>query len=362
MHKRELRKADGRSLVLYSRWPISDAIVAPGLPESASNRVPPNPHLRWHPFRAEWVAYATGRQHRTFLPDANPLAATTDSARPTELPAGNYDVAVFENLFPALVAEAHDPPEELVETRPAQGSAEVMVFTQDPSASLGTLPLEHLELIIEVWADRYRVLGARDDVQYVYPFENRGVEVGVTLQHPHGQIFAYPFVPPIPARELEQQRQYFERHGRGLLEDLIARELTDGRRIVCESGESVAFLPAWARYSYEVWVAPKSAVPSLADFSPKGRSDFARVLKTVLLKFDALWHRPFPYVMAMHQAPTDGRLHPEAHLHIEFYPAYRMEGRLKYLAGSELGAGMFTADTIPEEKARELRDVAVDVV
>ena len=192
------------------------------------------------------------------------------------------------------------------------------------------------------------------------PFENRGVEVGVTIQHPHGQVFAYPFLPPVAVRELEQQRQYLEKHRRGLLEDLIGAEIADGRRIVDATDEALAFVPVCARYAYEVWVAPRRAFPSLADLDASTRAAFARALKIVLMKFDALWQRPFPYVMVVHQAPTDGASHPETHVRLELYPAYRMRDRLKYLAGSEPGAGVFTADTLPEERAAELRAVAID--
>lgn len=191
------------------------------------------------------------------------------------------------------------------------------------------------------------------------PFENRGVEVGVTLHHPHGQIYAYPFVPPLPARELEQQRLHLSHHQRGLLEALISRELEEQRRMVYAGDEAVAFMPVCARYSYELWVAPRRAVPLLGALDDAERMDLARALKTVLLKLDGLWGRPFPYVLVLHQAPTDGRPHPEAHLHFELYPALRMPGRLKYLAGSELGAGVFTADTLPEEKVKELQAVEV---
>jgi UDPglucose--hexose-1-phosphate uridylyltransferase len=195
----------------------------------------------------------------------------------------------------------------------------------------------------------------------VMPFENRGVEVGVTLHHPHGQIYAYPFIPPVPARELEQQRAWLAEHGTGLLEDLIGKELEDGRRTLYTGERAVAWMPAFARYSYEVWIAPRRAAPSVADLDGPERADFARALKTVLLKYDGLWGKPFPYIMVFHQAPTDGQAHPEAHLHIEIYPAYRMPGRLKYLAGSEIGAGVFTADTLPEEKVQELRAVEVSL-
>ena len=358
MFKRELRKADGRALVLYAREPLPEDVTAPS---SNATPVSPDAHLRWHPLRGEWVAYARHRQNRTFLPppEYNPLAPSADPAYPTEVPQGPWDIAVFENLFPALSLAAEAPPALGVPTRPGTGVCEVVVFTQDAKASLGALPLWHLELLIDVWADRYDELGSRPGIEYVFPFENRGVEVGVTLHHPHGQIYAYPFVPPVAARELEQQRRYYELNGRGLLEDFISREVADGTRMLYESDAAVAFMPICARYSYEVWVAPTQPVPSFAALSRGGRRDFERALKTVLLKFDGLWNRPFPYILAFHQAPTDGAAHPEAHLHAEFYPALRMPTRLKYLAGSEIGAGVFTADTVPEEKAKELQDVAV---
>lgn len=361
MYKRRLTKPDGRALFLYGRAPIPDGLDAPS--PGAPDEHPPNAHLRWHPLRGEWVAYASHRQNRTFLPPAeyNPLAPTRDSATPTEVPAGPWDVAVFENRFPTLTLAAHDPPPLSVPTAPGKGVCEVVVFTQDATASLARLPLPHIELLIEVWGDRYTELGSRPEVKYVYPFENRGVEVGVTLHHPHGQIYAYPFVPPLPARELQQQAEHYERTGRGLIEDLITREVGEGVRMLYDGRHAAAFMPICARYSYEVWVAPKRAAPSFAALTADERRDFARALKTVLLKYDGLWQRPFPYILAFHQAPTDGAEHPEAHLHAEFYPAYRMPGRLKYLAGSEIGAGVFTADTLPEHKAEELRAVAVNI-
>jgi UDPglucose--hexose-1-phosphate uridylyltransferase len=361
MHILRLTKPDGRPLLLYARDPLPEALDAP-----SPNPTPlhPNSHLRWHPLRGEWAAYAAHRQNRTFLPppEYNPLAPSRDPEHPTEVPEGPWDVAVFENLFPTLSAEAHDPPSTIVDTRPGRGACEVVVFTQDAKASLGALPLPHLELLLEVWAHRYVELGARDDVQYVFPFENRGVEVGVTLHHPHGQIYAYPFVPPIPARELEEQRAYFDRHGRGLLDDHLRAELAEGpQRFLYTGDHALALVPVCARYPYEVWIAPRRPAASVADLSGDERRDFARALKTVLLKYDGLWRRPFPYIMVFHQAPTDGHAHPEAHLHIEFYPAYRMPNRLKYLAGSEAGAGVFTADTLPDDKAAELRAVEVSL-
>jgi UDPglucose--hexose-1-phosphate uridylyltransferase len=359
MHKCSLTKPDGRRLWLYGMQPIETAGAAPS---PSRDPIAHAAHLRWHPLRGEWIAYATHRQHRTFLPprEFNPLAPTTDPAAPTELPPGRYDVAVFENLFPSLATGGGPPPSGIVRTAPADGAAEVVVFTQDPMAALGSLPLAHIELIVDVWADRYRDLGSRPEVKYVFIFENRGVEVGVTLHHPHGQIYAYPFVPPIPARELALQEAYYREHGRGLIADWIRDELRDRTRIVWEGRSAIAAVPVFARYSYEVWIATREAVPSIDLVDAGTRHDLARALKAVLMTFDRLWNKPFPYVMVFHQAPTDGGPHPEAHLHIEFYPPYRLEGRLKYLAGSELGAGVFTADTLPEERAAELRAVRRD--
>ena len=334
MYKRVLAKPDGRALILYAREPLPDGLVAP----SPSTVAPAqNPHLRWHPLRGEWVAYAGHRQDRTFLPPAayNPLAVSVDGQHPTEVPSGAWDIAVFENLFPTLARDAHDPPALAVPTAPGRGVCEVVVFTQDADTTLGQLPLGHLELLIDVWADRYEELGRLPDVAYVYPFENRGVEVGVTLHHPHGQIYAYPFVPPVPARELDQQCAYYERHGRGLIADMVERELAEATRLVYTGPHVTAFMPVCARYSYEIWLAPLRPAPSFSALRPEERRDFARALKTVLLKYDGLWRTPFPYILAFHQAPTDGASHPEAHLHAEFYPSYRMRGRLKYLAGSE---------------------------
>lgn len=358
MHALELAKPDGRRLTLYSRRPIDGALRAPSpFPEPLAG----SPHLRWHPLRGEWVTYAAYRQGRTFLPppEYNPLAVTTDPANPTEVPAGDWDVAVFDNRFPSLGGPAAEPPSTIVPTRQATGHCEVVVFTKDPKASLGALPLSHLELLMQVWGDRTERLAARGDIAYVLPFENRGAEVGVTLHHPHGQIYAYPVVPPVPARMQEQALEHHATHGRGPLCDLIDAERRDGRRILYEGPHAVAFVPVCARYPYEVWVATIEPVPHFGRLDDAQRGDLARALKTVLAKFDGLWKRPFPYLMAWYQAPTDGRPHPESHLHAEFYPPYRTPDRLKYLAGTELAAGFFAMDALPEDKARELQQVEV---
>ena len=360
MHQRELSKPDGRTLWLYSRRPIADDIVAPS---PASEALHPNPHFRWHPFRGEWIAYASYRQGRTFMPppEYNPLAVTRDPGNPTELPAGDYDIAVFQNRFPSLTQAAHDAPESVVATLPAHGQCEVVVFAQDAASKLGALPLDHIELLLEVWGQRTAALAAEKNIAYVLPFENRGVEVGVTLHHPHGQIYAYPFVPPVPKQMHGQEIAYYRQMRQALLEHYIELEIREKNRLIYLGPHAVAFVPAWARYPYEVWVAPRKAVSDFTALSAEQRNDLARALKTVLKKFDALWGRPFPYLMAWYQAPTDGCAHPETHLHAEFYPPYRTRDKLKFLAGTELAAGMFASDALPEAKALDLQAVEVNI-
>jgi UDPglucose--hexose-1-phosphate uridylyltransferase len=360
MHSQDLVKPDGRQLTLYSKQPIPAGIVATS-PFAEPQH--PNPHLRWNPLRGEWVAYAAFRQNRTYqpAPQYNPLAATADPAHPTEMPAGDYEIAVFDNRFPSLALESHDPPTLTVPTAPANGKCEVVVFTQDPQASLGRLPLSRIDLLLEVWGDRTTRIGTNPNIKYVLPFENRGAEVGVTLHHPHGQIYSYPFVPAVPARQLAQEREYYRLHGASMLVDMAGVEAADGTRVLYQDEHAIAFVPACARYPYEVWVMPTAPCRDFAALSAPMRASLARALKTVLLKFDTLWERPFPYLMAWYQAPTDGEAHPETQLHAQFYPPYRTRDRLKYLAGTELAAGMFAMDVLPETTAYELQQVEVEV-
>ena len=189
------------------------------------------------------------------------------------------------------------------------------------------------QLLFRVWADRTMELMRKDLIRYVLPFENRGVEVGVTLHHPHGQIYAYSTVPPIPARMQETQAKYYKENGVDLLSYMIENERKVGARILYDGGLAVAFVPACARYPYEVWVAPVRNVAFIAELNADEIASVSRALKTVLMKYDGLWQRPFPYLMALYQAPTDHLEHREFHFHIEFYPPYRSRDRLRYVSG-----------------------------
>lgn len=359
--RRELRKPDGRGLTLYARTPIGENIE-PTQPQVEAPKG--EPHLRWHPLREEWVTYAAHRQNRTFFPppEYNPFAVTASKEFPTELPVGDYDIAVFDNLFSSFKTNAQLAPTLGVDTRPAEGHCEVVVFSKDPAGSLTAMPLNQIRLLLDVWADRYEVISRNPKIQYILPFENRGVEVGVTLHHPHGQIYSYPFVPPVPRKMSESQERYFIKHGRTVLQDLIDGEKRDRARIIHEGASSISFIPICARYAYETWVAPLRPVASLGELSADERDDFARTLKITLAKFDGLWAQPFSYLMALYAAPVNGAAREGWHFHIEFYPPYRAKSRLKFLAGTEIGAGIFVNDTLPEEKAAELRAVEVPLV
>jgi UDPglucose--hexose-1-phosphate uridylyltransferase len=316
--------------------------------------------LRWHPLMGEWVATATHRQDRTFFPppDYCPLCPTKPGGFPTEIPAEHYDIVTFENKFPSLKP---NPPEPAIEgtefypVRPSEGVCEVVVYTPEHNSTLAEQPVEQIYKLFQVWRDRFADLSANEFVRYVFIFENKGVEVGVTLHHPHGQIYAYPFVPPRVEREIAMARRYKEQHGKNLIAAILEEERKTGKRIVTENENFTALIPFFARYPYEVHIYPNHHAEALTDFSNRELKDLAMVFKQTISAFDKLFDRSFPYIMVMHGRPSDGENYDFYDFHIEFYPPMRTANKLKFLAGSEAGAGMFINDTLPEDKAAELR-------
>lgn len=316
---------------------------------------------RWDPATGEWRTFATHRQTRTFLPSARecPLCPTTDIGRPTEIPRGDYQIAVFDNRFPSLLADPPIPSVTATRLNPvetARGATEVVLYSDRHDVTLANLTVEHIARLVDVWADRYTALGSRDNVSYVFVFENKGEVVGVTLDHPHGQIYGYPDVPPRPRQELAAATAYLAEHGSCLWCDQVAQEHKDGARVLAATTSFLAFVPFAARFPYEVHVVPTRHATSLPELTDPERADLAEVIKSVVTGYDALFGFSLPYVMSMHQAPTDdGPWCPVSHLHLEFTPLHRTAERLKYIAGSELGAGAFVNDTLPEQTAAELR-------
>jgi UDPglucose--hexose-1-phosphate uridylyltransferase len=316
--------------------------------------------LRWNPLLGEWVATATHRQDRTFLPPDNfcPLCPTQEGGFPTEVPETDYDIAVFENRFPSLMPVPEDPAvvgSDLYPVRPAQGVCEVVLYSRNHTSSLAQEPVEQIYELVRVWTDRFRELGELEFVKYVFIFENKGEAIGVTLHHPHGQIYAYPFIPPRVARELEQAKAHHQRTGRCLFCDVVSEEQRESRRIVAQNNSFIAMIPFFARWPYETHLYSTRHYQALTDMSTHEQKDLAAMLKIVLVAFDKLFNISFPYMMVLHQRPADGQPYPYYHFHIEFYPPLRTANKLKYLAGSETGAGMFINDSLPEEKAAELR-------
>ena len=308
------------------------------------------PELRFDPLRREWVAYATERNDRTFLPTSFCPLCPSGEGGTSEVPLDTFEVVVFENRFPAFGPDrVHERP-----VRPSSTGCEVVVYTPEHSLTLARLPLDRVRLLVDVWAERYSDLGSRPEVQYVYIFENKGEEVGVTLHHPHGQIYALPFVPPFAQSELAAAREHLESSGRCLHCEQLEREAA-GPRAIASTPETVAFVPNAARWPFEVHVYPRRHVASIADLDAAERDALAEALLAVTGAYDRHFGFSTPYVMALHQAPTDGGEWPEAHLHFEFYPPHRRPDRLKYLAGVELGAGTFVNDTRPEDTAAHLR-------
>jgi UDPglucose--hexose-1-phosphate uridylyltransferase len=307
----------------------------------------------------EWTVTATHRQDRTFFPPPGycPLCPTQPGGFPTEV-AHQYDLVVFENKFPSFQRE---PPQPAVDhtfispVRPAQGVCEVVVYTPEHSSSLAQQPVSQIYKLMQVWQDRFLELDALSFVEYVFIFENKGEAVGVTLPHPHGQIYAYPFVPPKMAKKAELAREFRRQNGRNLMAAVLDEELRDGRRIVARNSSFTACIPFFARYPYELHIYPNSHASSIGELSKKQLWDLAKMFKRVLVGFDMLFGVSFPYIMSMNNRPSDGEDYFFFDFHIEFYPPMRTATKLKFLAGSEAGAGLFINDTLPEEKAAELR-------
>lgn len=359
MKKTVARLADGRQLIYYDDTDGGESRV-----RSADNRQLPaltvGSELRFDPLVDEWVAIAAHRQDRTHLPDTAecPLCPSLDGAL-TEIPASDYDVVVFDNRFPSLAADVGElasAGEELVPRQPGIGHCEIVCFTSDHDSSFARLTPARARTVLEAWADRTIELGLQPGIEQVVPFENRGVEIGVTLQHPHGQIYALPFAAPRTRRMLESARSYRRRTWRNLFADVLATERKAGTRIVTENEYWTAFVPAAARWPVEVHFYPHRQVPDLPALSEAERDAFCLIYLDVLRRLDRLYDTPLPYMAAWQQAMVniDRDL---SYLRLELFSIRRAEDKLKYLAAMESAMGVFLNDLRPEDVAQRLRDL-----
>src|SRR5580692_4417571 len=349
--------ADGREIVYYDETPALDRVLArdtrplpprpPGPPGPPAPAGPaallgsPEQGIRWDRLAGEWVVIAAARQDRTFLPSADQCPLDPSGpGRATEIPASSYDVVVFENRFPSL--------------REPLGRCEVICFTSDHDASFAQLSPRRARTVLEAWVDRTEVLGALPETRQVYCFENRGEEIGVTLSHPHGQIYAFPFVAPRLSRMVEQALRY---EGGNLFDDLVAAALESGTRIVARNEHWVAFVPEAARWPYEVRIFPVARVPDLPALGEAAREAFGPLYLDVLRRFDGLFGVPVPYIAAWFQAPVrDDPARSVFAAHLQVLSIRRAAGKLKYLAGTESGMGVWINDIVPEEAAQRLRE------
>jgi UDPglucose--hexose-1-phosphate uridylyltransferase len=328
---------------------------------------------RWHPLREEWIIIAAHRQDRPWhgetLSSSTRVPALPEYVEDCYLCPGNARVSgrrnenyrgifVFDNDHPCVGPDAPkelQPPTGLYKNRPAEGLARVLCYSPRHNVTLAELEISDIEKLLVAWRDQYAELGARPEVRHVLIFENKGEVVGVSNPHPHCQIYATNFVFKTIENEAAASRRYHEETGHVLFQDILKAEREDGRRIIFENSSAIAFVPYFARYAYECYVAPKTTHPGLSGLSAEELRALAEALKMMVVRYDNLWRMPFPYVMTLHHAPTDGADHSTFHFHIEFHPPLRKPDLLKYLAGPEIGGGNFLSDTLPEEKAQELK-------
>ncbi len=344
--------ADGRDLIYYD-----DADTALTADRAADARhLDPRPAtatMRQDPLTGDWISIAAARQNRVVLPpaDLDPLAPQTPT-NPSEIPS-RYDVAVFENRSPSFGPDLGELTLDglgIGRTAPSHGRCEVVCFSPEHTGSFATLGTSRARTVIEAWADRTAALSGLDGVQQVFPFENRGEAIGVTLHHPHGQIYAYPYVTPRTQRLLASIREY----GDGLMADILAFERAS-ERVVLAGEHWTAYVPFAARWPLEVHLVAHRAVPDFAETSDAERDELALLYPRVLRGLDAIYDSPTPYIAAWHQAPVHvGR--DVVRLSLQLTSPRRGENKLKYLAGSEAAMGAWIGDILPEQQAAVIRD------
>ena len=346
----ELQMFDGRQIFYYDRESIARTAI-----DSRPFEPRPRPgDMREDILTGEWVAMAAHRQARAFLPPKEfcPLCPTKSDFG-TEVADSTFEVVVFENRSPSFSAPSDQLPPETIQ---ALGRCEVVVFSDQHEGSFGNLDLAQMRTVLSAWIDRTREISQLPYVEQVFVFENRGEEVGVTLNHPHGQIYSYPFITPRTTKMLQAAQAHFDKTKTPLLTSVIAREIKDEVRVIAQNEHWIAYVPFAARYPFEIHVAPKVFVPDLAELTDAVADAFPEVAKEVLLRLDGVFGIPMAYIAAWHQAPVrTGR--DVLGLHWQITSIRRAPGKLKYLAGSEAAMEAFIMDLEPEQSAAQLRDV-----
>ena len=342
VHRRQFTKADGRDIFFYGYQPH----ITSALPHENGD-VAKGGELRWHPLRNEWNLYAPHRQHRTFKPSAadDPLAPSLAGRAATEIPFTDFELAIFENKFTSLHADAPTPLARLdIDVLTAKGRCDVVIYGPEASGNLYSIGQEKRRLLISAWIDRYEMLYSEGH-KFVMPFENRGDEVGVTLHHPHGQIYAFPIIPNVQMNAVKS----FE-SGYNLA---AAMQSFEPDYAVANAGDMVAFCPPYARFPFETWIAPRASRAGPWEFNETEADGFAYLLGDMTRRYDEYFQRPTAYMLSLHAAPAghDNKFHFTA----QFYPLLRAPDRVKYLASIEQSTGVFTVDVMPEFATQTLK-------
>ena len=354
--------ADGRELIYFDYTLGAQRVL------TDSRDLPPiatESEMRRDPLTGDWVVFAAHRMNRTFMPPANenPLAPTTPGQLPTEIPSPDYDVVVFENRFPSLIRHMQVPDDyaytvdgvELFARKPALARCEVVCFTSDPSQSFRDLTVERIRTVIEAWTHRTAALSALPGIAQVFPFENRGEEIGVTLQHPHGQIYSFPDLTP-RMRQIITQAQA---HDGMLFEEVLQAERRSGKRIIHQGAHFTVFVPAAAKWPMEVMVLPHRQVADFTELSEEEKQELTPLLKRLYTAVDRFFDgiERTPYIAAWNQAPVDPKLRPLVRFHLQIFSLMRSPGRMKFLAGVESAQGAWMNDTTPELIANRFKEI-----
>jgi len=308
--------------------------------------------LRWHPLLREWVAVAAHRQGRPQMPkDWCPF--DPGSGRVPD----QFDVFIYPNDFPAFSLDSapFSEPAGLFAKTGARGACDVVIYHPQHNLAPSQLSVEHWGKVVDIWIRRHQELAVEPDIQYVYVFENTGEAIGVTMPHPHGQIYAFPFIPPYVQRELDAASDHLRDHDECIYCRILREELAAGERLVTANADFVAFVPFFARWPGEIQICARRHFAAIPELTSGETANLAAIIKKVRMKYDNLWGFQLPLMMLLRQSPAKGE-HPYFHFHIDFYPIQRSPTKLKYLAGVESGGGTFLNDTLAEEKARELRE------
>ncbi|MCH2174947.1 MAG: galactose-1-phosphate uridylyltransferase [Lentisphaeria bacterium] len=332
---------------------------------------------RWHPLREEWIVYAAHRNQRPW-DGANEKKETTAKSYDEKcyLCPGNKrvsgemnpnysDVFIFDNDHPVVGPLAPDVCSSeagLYKKKAAKGIARVICYNPHHSINLSQLELAAVTKVVKAWKDQTLDLGEREDINYVLIFENKGEIVGTSSPHPHCQVYATNFPFQHTVQELKAVESYKKETKRNLFDDILQEELNDGSRIICENDHAVVILPYFARYAYECWIFPKRRCSSMSELTEEEVEAIADMYRELIRRYDALYDMPFPYVMSIYQAPTDGKNYDDYHLHLVFLPPLRQPGIKKFPAGPEIGGGNFMSDTLPEEKALELQNINLEEI